>query len=107
MVQVTLISSVASDYFLLRQYDSQLDYAKKTVEADNEILKLNNIKFKGGESAITDVYQAQSLVEQSEAEVISLQQAVAQTENNISILLGRNPGSDRAWSEPGGPAPPA
>ncbi len=92
VVQVTLISSVASDYFLLRQYDSQLDYAKKTVEADNEILKLNNIKFKGGESAITDVYQAQSLVEQSEAEVITLQQAVAQTENNISILLGRNPG---------------
>ena len=92
VVQVTLISSVASDYFLLRQYDSQLDYAKKTVEADNEILKLNNIKFKGGESAITDVYQAQSLVQQSEAEVISLQQAIEQTENNISILLGRNPG---------------
>ena len=32
VVQVTLISSVASDYFLLRQYDSQLDYAKQTVE---------------------------------------------------------------------------
>ena len=31
---------------------------QETVEADNEILKLNNIKFKGGESAITDVYQA-------------------------------------------------
>jgi outer membrane protein, multidrug efflux system len=92
VVQVTLISSVASDYFLLRQYDSQLDYAKHTVELDKEILKLNTIKFKGGESAITDVYQAQTLLEQSEAEVIFLTQAVAQTENNISILLGRNPG---------------
>jgi multidrug efflux system outer membrane protein len=92
VVQVTLISSVASNYFLLRQYDAQLAYAKQTVEADKEILNLNNIKFKGGESAITDVYQAQSLLEQSEAEVISLQQAIPQTENNISILLGRNPG---------------
>ncbi len=92
VVQVTLISSVASNYFLLRQYDAQLDYSKQTVGVDTEILKLNNIKFKGGESAITDVYQAQSLLEQSEAEVISLTQLIAQTEDNISILLGRNPG---------------
>jgi outer membrane protein, multidrug efflux system len=93
VVQVTLISSVASNYFLLRQYDSQLDYAKQTVETDKEILKLNEIKFHGGESAITDVYQAQTLLEQSEAEVISLQQLIPQTENNLSILLGRNPGN--------------
>jgi multidrug efflux system outer membrane protein len=92
VVQVTLISSVASNYFLLRQFDAQLDYAKHTVEVDKEILKLNEIKFKGGESAITDVYQAQTLLEQSEAEVISLQQSIPQTENNLSILLGRNPG---------------
>jgi len=92
VVQVTLISSVASNYFLLRQYDSQLSYAKQTVETDKEILKLNEIKFHGGESAITDVYQAQTLLEQSEAEVITLQQLIPQTENNLSILLGRNPG---------------
>jgi len=92
VVQVTLISSVASNYFLLRQYDAQLVYSQDTVKTDHEILKLNEIKFHGGESAITDVYQAQTLVEQSEAEVISLNQLIAQTENNISILLGKNPG---------------
>ncbi len=92
VVQTTLISSVASNYFLLRQYDAQLVYSQDTVKADQEILKLNNVKFKGGESAITDVYQAQTLVQQAEAEVINLQQLVEQTENNISILLGRNPG---------------
>ncbi len=92
VVQVTLISSVASNYFLLRQYDAQLVYSENTVKTDQEILKLNQIKFHGGESAITDVYQAQTLVQQAEAEVISLKQAIAQTENNISILLGKNPG---------------
>ncbi|HZM11221.1 MAG TPA: efflux transporter outer membrane subunit [Candidatus Limnocylindrales bacterium] len=92
VVQTSLITSVATDYFLLRQYDDELAFSKKTVEADNEILKLNQIKFKGGESAITDVYQAQALVEQAEAQVITTQQAIEQTENNISILLGRNPG---------------
>jgi multidrug efflux system outer membrane protein len=92
IVQTTLISSLASNYFLLRQFDFQFDYSKQTVEADKEILDLNNVKFKGGESAITDVYQAQALVEQAEAEVITLKQSIEQAENNISILLGRNPG---------------
>src|SRR5271157_1835736 len=92
VVQTTLISSVASNYFELRQYDAQLVYSRDTVKADQEILKLNEIKFHGGESAITDVYQAQTLVQQAEAEVISLTQGIAQTENNISILLGKNPG---------------
>ena len=92
IVQTTLIASVASDYFQLRQFDFQLDYSQRTVDADKEILNLNNIKFKGGDIAITDVYQAQALVEQAEAEVITLKQLVEQTENNISPLLGRNPG---------------
>jgi multidrug efflux system outer membrane protein len=92
VVLTSLISSVATNYFLLRQFDDQLDFSKKTVIADREILKLNEIKFKGGESAITDVYQAQTLLQQAEAQVISNQQFIEQTENNISILLGRNPG---------------
>ena len=93
VVQVTLISSVATDYFLLLQYDAQLKYAQETVNADNQILNLNTIKYKGGDAAITDVYQAQVLVQQAQAEVISLNQVIEQTENNLSILLGRNPGS--------------
>ena len=92
VVRVSLIDSVATNYFALRQFDDQLQFSRKSVEADNEILKLNEIKFKGGESAITDVYQAQTLLQQAEAQVISTQQAIEQTENNISILLGRNPG---------------
>ncbi len=91
VVQTTLISLVAQNYFLLRQYDAQLKYSQQSVDADEGILKLNTIKYKGGDAAITDVYQAQVLVQQAQAEVISLQQAVAQTENNISLLLGKNP----------------
>lgn len=91
VVQTTLVSLVAQNYFLLRQYDAQLVYSQETVEADNDILRLNTIKYKGGDAAITDVYQAQVLVQQAEAEVISLQQAIEQAENNISILLGKNP----------------
>jgi multidrug efflux system outer membrane protein len=93
VVRTTLISNVASNYFLLRQFDMQLQYSKETLEADQEMLRINTIKFKGGESAQTDVLQAELLVEQAESQIISLRQSIEQTENAISILLGRNPGS--------------
>jgi multidrug efflux system outer membrane protein len=92
LVRLTLISAVANAYFQLRAFDSQLDTSERTLDADKEIVRINTIKFKGGESAITDVLQAQLLQEQAEAEIISLKQGIEQTENQISILLGRNPG---------------
>ena len=93
LIETTLISSVALDYFQLRQLDSQLDFSQETVASDQDSLRINTINYKGGEYAITDVYQAKLLVEQAEAEVITLKQAIEQTENQLSILLGRNPGS--------------
>jgi outer membrane protein, multidrug efflux system len=92
VVQTTLISDIAVAYFQLRQFDDQLDYALKTVEADNDILRLNTIRYKGGDASITDVYQADILLQQAQAQVISSRQSIAQSENQISILLGRNPG---------------
>ena len=92
VVRTTLVSQVATNYFLLRAYDSQLKYADETVAADREILKLNNVKFKGGESSIMEVYQAEVLLQAAEAQAINLHQLIEQTENNISILLGQNPG---------------
>jgi multidrug efflux system outer membrane protein len=93
LVQTTLIAGVASAYFQLRSLDSQLDFSKASVVADQESLRINNINFKGGEYALTDVYQSQLLVQQAQLEVITVQQSIEQTENQLSILLGRNPGT--------------
>jgi multidrug efflux system outer membrane protein len=92
VVRISLISSIANTYFLLRQYDSQLKISEQTVIADKEILRLNTINFKGGEYSLSEVDQALLLVQQAEAEVISLNQLIPQTENALSILVGRNPG---------------
>jgi outer membrane protein, multidrug efflux system len=92
VVETTLISDVAIAYFELRQFDSQLEFSEQTVVSDKESLRINRINFEGGEYAITDVYQAQLLVQQAEAEVITLKQSIEQTENQLSLLLGRNPG---------------
>lgn len=92
VVQTTLISDVANAYFQLRQFDYQLDFSRRNVVADQDVVRINTIKYKGGDSAISDVYQANLLLQQAEAQVILSQQSIAQTENQISILLGRNPG---------------
>jgi len=92
VVQTTLISNIAIAYYALRQFDYQLDFSQRNVVADTDILRINTVKYTGGDSAITDVYQADLLLQQAQAQVISAQQSIAQTENQISILLGRNPG---------------
>jgi multidrug efflux system outer membrane protein len=92
VVRITLIDSVANAYFQLRAFDEQLDVSQQTATADRDIVRINTIGFKGGEYAITDVYQAQLLVQTAEAQIITLQQSIEQTENLLSILLGRNPG---------------
>jgi multidrug efflux system outer membrane protein len=92
VVQITLISNVATAYFQLRQFDYQLDFSQKDVATDTDAVRLNTIKYTGGDSAITDVYQAELLLQQAQAQVILSQQFMEQSENQISILLGRNPG---------------
>jgi multidrug efflux system outer membrane protein len=92
VVQTTLIVDVADSYFQLREMDSQLAFSEQTVLSDQDSLRINEINFKGGEYSIAEVYQARLLVQQAEAEVIALQQSIEQTENQLSILLGRNPG---------------
>jgi multidrug efflux system outer membrane protein len=92
VVQITLISNVATAYFQLRQFDYQLDFSQKDVASDTDAVRLNTIKYTGGDSAITDVYQAELLLQQAQAQVILSQQFMEQSENQISILLGRNPG---------------
>jgi multidrug efflux system outer membrane protein len=92
VVQTTLIVDVADSYFQLREMDSQLAFSEQTVLSDQDGLRINEINFKGGEYSIAEVYQARLLVQQAEAEVIALQQSIEQTENQLSILLGRNPG---------------
>jgi multidrug efflux system outer membrane protein len=92
VVQTTLISAVATAYFQLREFDYQLEFSQKDVVTDKDAVRINTIKFTGGDSAITDVYQADLLLQQAEAQVILSQESIAQSENQISILLGRNPG---------------
>jgi multidrug efflux system outer membrane protein len=91
-VVLTLVSSVATSYIVLRSLDRQLEIAQATARNFGETLRIFELRFKAGLVAKTDVTQIQSQVQQALAAIPAFEQAIAAQENLISILLGRNPG---------------
>lgn len=91
-VLLTLISSVASSYIQMLELDSRLKMARHTLEARRESSRLAQLRFKAGVISEMELRQAGSELETTLFSVQQLEQAVAQKENELSLLLGRNPG---------------
>jgi multidrug efflux system outer membrane protein len=91
-VILSLVSSVATTYIQLRGLDSQLAIAKQTAGAYSESVRLFELQFKYGQVSQMNVAQAQSQYESAAVQIPLLESQIAQTENSLSVLLGRNPG---------------
>jgi multidrug efflux system outer membrane protein len=91
-VMATLVASVASDYFLLRQLDLELEISKGTLGSRQDSLDLTKTLEQHGINSLLDVRQSEQLVYTAAAEVPDLERQIAQEENAISVLLGNNPG---------------
>jgi multidrug efflux system outer membrane protein len=91
-VMSTLVASVASDYFVLRQLDLELEISKRTLTSRRDSLQLTQTLEQHGVNSLLDVRQSEQLVYTAAAEIPDLQRQIAQEENAISILLGNNPG---------------
>src|ERR1043165_3105481 len=91
-VITTVVGDVAGDYFNLLELDSQLDIAKRTLATRENSLRLIQARQQGGLATMLDVRQAEELVYQASQTIPDTERAIAQTENQISLLLGSNPG---------------
>lgn len=89
----SLVASVASDYFQLRELDLQLEISKRTLSSRQDSLKLTSLLTEHGIDTMLDQRQAEQLVYTAGAQVPDLERQIEQEENAISILLGNNPGS--------------
>jgi multidrug efflux system outer membrane protein len=87
-----LVSRVANAYFELRMLDLSLEIAQQTVGARQDSLRLVRLREEGGVVSRMDVYQAETLLSGALREIPDLERQIEQTENFISVLLGRNPG---------------
>ncbi len=107
---LSLVASVATSYINLRDLDQQLDIAKTTTESRAESVQVFTARFKGGDVSQMELAQSQSEYEASLATIPQLEAQIAQQEDALSILLGRNPGDiirGRAISDLAMPAIPA
>ena len=91
-VILSLVGAVASSYIQLLGLDEQLAVSKKTQATYAESLHLFELQFKYGQVSEMAVAQAQSQYQTASAQIPSLERQIAQTENALSLLLGRNPG---------------
>ena len=109
-VLATVVSSVASDYFTLRELDLALDVSKRTLAARQDSLRLTSVLAKHGSASVLDVRQSEQLVYTAAETIPDLERQIALQENSLSILLGRNPGpiprGRRLTEQPNPPAIP-
>jgi multidrug efflux system outer membrane protein len=92
-VMTTLIGEVASAYLTLRELDYQLEISRRTLGTRQESLDLIRNRQAGGVATLLDLRQAEQLVYSAGATIPILQEQIEQTENQISLLLGKNPGN--------------
>jgi outer membrane protein, multidrug efflux system len=90
-VVLTLVSDVASDYFLLRDLDLQLQITKETVRTQEDSVKLTEARLQHGVATRLDVLQARQVLDAANAEIPDLERQIGQTEDAINILLGKYP----------------
>src|SRR5260370_789221 len=88
-VMTTLVSEVAADYFSLRELDYQLEISQRTLATRQESLELIKNRQGGGVATLLDLRQGEQLVYTAAATIPTLQQEIEQTENQISLLLGK------------------
>lgn len=92
-VITTVVSQVAADYFELLELDSELEISRNTLQTRRESLELTTQRQSHGIATQLDVRQAEQLVESAAVSIPELQQQIGQTEDQMSLLLGKYPGN--------------
>jgi multidrug efflux system outer membrane protein len=91
-VILTLVSDVASDYFLLHDLDLQLQITKQTVQTQENSVQLTELRLDHGVGTRLDVLQARQVLDTANAQIPDLERQIGQTEDAVNILIGNYPG---------------
>jgi multidrug efflux system outer membrane protein len=90
-VQLALVSQVASTYYLLLDYHQRLAISKATLESRMESMRIVGLRFEKGTVPEIDLNQAQIQTEIAVESIPFYERLIANTENALSVLLGRFP----------------
>jgi len=93
--QVSLVAEVARNYVELRAFQTRLAIARNNLASQAETLQLTDWRAQAGLVSSLDVEQARANVEQTRAQIPSLETSLAESEHRLAILLGQAPGALR------------
>lgn len=85
-------AAVATDYFALREDDHQIALLVSAVGAYQRSLAITVNQYNAGIAQRTDVLEARTLLETTQAELVTLKGQRAVLEHAIALLVGRTPG---------------
>jgi outer membrane protein, multidrug efflux system len=104
-VLLSLLSEVATAYFELCELDAELEIAKRTTMAFRDTYNLFSRRLEGGAASALETSRAEASLGQVAAQIPEIERAIVARENQINLLLGRNP-QPIARGGPSMPLPP-
>jgi outer membrane protein, multidrug efflux system len=92
-VIVTLVAEVGRVYMSLRDADQRAEIARRTLVSRKEYVDYAKTRFEGGVTSETDWRQAQAEYYRTASFLSDFERQIRLFEDELSVLLGRNPGS--------------
>jgi multidrug efflux system outer membrane protein len=92
-LMLSLVSDVAQAYFELVELDRSLEVAKQSRGAFQATYKLFNERYGAGIVSKLQVTRAESALAGAEGTISDIERQIAAKENQICVLIGRNPGA--------------
>ena len=92
-VILTLVTSVTNSYINLRDLDKQLEVTRETAKSYGDIYDIFKLRFDYGYVSAMELSSAKAQYDEAMANIPFFEKAIAQQENGLSVLLGRNPES--------------
>jgi NodT family efflux transporter outer membrane factor (OMF) lipoprotein len=94
-VLTSITAEVALNYIELRTYQRRLKVALDNIATQKKTYDLNRSRFDAGLIDELDLQQSLRNLEQTRAQVSSLETAIRAAENTLAVLLGQSPGALR------------
>jgi len=94
---ITLSAAAARTWYQLAEARLQQDVISRQIETNQKVLEIITLQFRKGQVGASDVLRQRQLVESSRAQLIQTSETLVLLQHQLSILLGRAPGT--YWSD--------
>ncbi len=91
-VTISLVAGVAQTYFQLLALDEELVIAEDTTNSFGGSLKIFSERLRGGVASKLEISSAEAALDSAAATIPELRRQIVAQEDQLSVLLGENPG---------------